>query len=48
LTVSVDQRLERIEQTLRNEPNLIQTGDEEIRGRLDILEKLKHQLKVRH
>lgn len=46
MAATVDQRLERIEQILRDEPNLIHSNDGEFRERLDTLEKLKHQVKV--
>jgi len=46
LATSIDQRLVRIEQVLLDEPNLINSIEEEIRERLDIVEKLKHQVKV--
>ena len=48
MAATVDQRLERIEQILRDEPNLIHSNDGDLRERLDTLEKLKHQVKVRH
>lgn len=47
LAISIDQRLARIDQILQDEPNLINSSDEEIRERLAIVEKLKHQVKVR-
>jgi len=46
LATSIDQRLVRIEQVLLDEPNLINSIEEEIQERLDIVEKLKHQVKV--
>ncbi|CAF1053347.1 unnamed protein product [Adineta ricciae] len=42
---SIDQRMARIEQTLDEEPNLINAGDGEIRERLETVEELKHQVK---
>ncbi|CAF4463156.1 unnamed protein product, partial [Rotaria sp. Silwood2] len=45
LAISIDQRLVRIEQALRDEPNLINSSDAEIRERLNIVEELKHQVK---
>ena len=47
MAATVDQRLERIEQILRDGPNLIHSNDGDLRERLDTLEKLKHQVKVR-
>jgi hypothetical protein len=46
LDVSIDQRLSRLDQALRDEPNLINSNDKEIRERLNTLEELKHQVKV--
>ncbi|CAF1432108.1 unnamed protein product, partial [Rotaria sordida] len=45
LAISIDQRLIRIEQALRDEPNLINSNDVEIRERLNTVEELKHQVK---
>jgi hypothetical protein len=42
----IDQRAARIEQALRDEPNLITTSDIEIRERLKTVEELKNQVKV--
>ncbi|CAF1181823.1 unnamed protein product [Rotaria sp. Silwood1] len=45
LNVSIDQRLLRLDQALRDEPNLISSNDKEIRERLNTVEELKHQVK---
>ncbi|CAF4303764.1 unnamed protein product, partial [Rotaria sordida] len=45
LDVSIDQRLLRLDQALRDEPNLISSNDKEIHERLNTLEELKHQVK---
>ncbi|CAF5039288.1 unnamed protein product, partial [Rotaria sp. Silwood1] len=45
LDVSIDQRLLRLDQALRDEPNLISSNDKEIRERLNTVEELKHQVK---
>ncbi|CAF2513742.1 unnamed protein product [Rotaria sp. Silwood2] len=45
LAISIKQRLVRIEQALRDEPNLISLSDVEIRERLNTVEQLKYQVK---
>ncbi|CAF1318005.1 unnamed protein product [Rotaria sordida] len=45
LNVSIDQRLLRLDQALRDQPNLISSNDKEIRERLNTVEELKHQVK---
>ncbi|CAF3725966.1 unnamed protein product [Adineta steineri] len=44
LSPSIDQRLARIDQFLRHEPNIIHSNDGEIRERLDIVDELKHKV----
>ncbi|CAF4487048.1 unnamed protein product [Rotaria socialis] len=45
LDASIDQRLLRLDQALRDEPNLISSNDKEIRERLNTVEELKLQVK---
>lgn len=46
MDASVDQRLTRLDQALRDEPNLVSSKDREIRDRLKAVEELKQQVKV--
>ncbi len=47
LDASIDQRLKRLDQALREEPNLMNSNDKDIRERLNTLEELKQQVKVK-
>jgi hypothetical protein len=47
IAASIDQRLARLEQSLHDEPNFLNSSDGEIRERFDIVEGLKHQVKVK-
>ncbi|UJR37453.1 hypothetical protein I4U23_030156 [Adineta vaga] len=45
LDTSIEQRLERLTHSLQDGVNLMNSSDKEIRGRLNTLEELKHQVK---